>query len=68
MHFADSLTHIILDPLRPEPQIILPTPETLDELEAIVQEGLMKLEDDRPWHAVDDFDVLESGTFSLDDR
>ena len=67
MHLADTLTHIIFDPLRPDRPIIVPTLETLEELEAVVVEGLTKLEDERPWHAVDDFDVLESGTFLLDE-
>ena len=63
----DDVTRVIFRQ-RSNPDIVLPTLASLAELEAIVEEGLSKLEDDRPWHAVDDFDALESGTIPVSKR
>jgi hypothetical protein len=60
-----SVTHIITDPFGPNPVTVVPSPETLRELEAAFDDALLVLDEERPWQPCDDFPVDESGVFRL---
>jgi len=61
------MTDLGFAPFELSPEIPMPTPAQLRELEAAVSLGLAKLDDERPWEAVDDVPPDEHRGFRLGD-